>query len=477
MKRNPFSLILTLLALLLPAATYAQEPSGARSEARPTAVFRLPATGSAAGTEAREPLGPERELELRGLPGEVVLARLALSAAGSQAPEMRAVFEGEAPGWLRRASFLPGASSVGGLHTLWLTLAVPEDAAPGVYEGYLEVRAGDEPVRVPLIITISSGRLGPTAGRYLLLLTPAPKTSPTTPQLPPGRLPPTWPQRLPLTFVGLREADGEVTLDLSGLGPLREGFPPPGEPLPVLLGPLVDRLSRRFGLEPLSATYVLALHSLLSQLRDWAGERGLGLLFVPPAADPAEDPEALALAQHVTILRETPGIRVLLPVRPLLELKRSQQQALLSLAQAYLVEGPRGLALVAKRGVEGRPVWLLLSADQRLAAGFWARSVGAEGVLLNGDGGVEAALAALVAETDARYLDTLRQLVARAEAGAEPAAQRAARLASDLLQELSRRADALVADTRAAEQDPDQEATRWRERLRHEIETLTELLR
>lgn len=477
MRRNPFLLIPVLL--LAAAATQARGAEGAPGAPPGSALFRLPVTGPAAPAEGLEPLGPERELELRGLAGEVIVARLGLESAAPAVPEARATFEGEEKAWERLITFLPGAAAGGGgLRTLWLTVAVPRDAEPGVHEGYLEVRTGQTAVRVPLIITIGAGRLEPTAARYLLL-TPAPKANPAPRPPLPYPLPPAWPQSLPLTFNHLEERTGDLDFDPSELEPLIEGLAPGEreEALPVFLGPLMERLTQRFGLQPLSGTYVLALHGLLCRLRDWAAERGLRLLFVPPAGDAGADPDGLALQQHLIILRETPGIQVLLPVRPVLKLKRSQQQTLLGLAQAYLVESPKGLNLVEKRGVEGRPVWLHLSVHRRLAAGFWACSVGASGVLLEGEGSLDSVLAALAAETDARYLDTLQRLIDRAEAAGEPSARRSARLARNLLEKLGRQVERLLTDPKADPSALGREAASWRESLRHEIETLTDALR
>jgi len=461
------------LCIVITALVLAGPVSAGGEEASPTegpALFRLPLGTQPTNLESLERLGPERELELRALPGELVLARLGLGPAGLT-PRLSAAFEGEGADWFARASFVPGGPVLGGdMSTRWLAMPIPADAEPGVYEGDLIVRAGKEELRAPLIVTVSSGRLGPSTTRSLVL------SSTSTPE--PQGLPPSWPLELPVTFTGLEQLNGDVGLDMSALEALVGGLPRdlvPGQPLPVFLAPLMDRLCEQFGVQRLSPTYVLALHSILTQLRDWAKDKGVSLLFVPPTAPAEDDPDGLALQQHVLILRETPGIRLLLPAEPLLELKRPQQQRLLGLAQAYLIEGPKGLALVRRHGVEGTPLWLRVPASRRLQAGFWARSVGAGVVMLEGTNGPNASFQASAAETDARYFDTAAQGLAAVRKSGEPTTQRLADETQDLLDKLSRDVGKVVAEGRS-DVDPQAEAAGWRQTLRRQIEQLDRAL-
>jgi len=444
------------------------------------ALLKVPVSASLEQPDQFEELGAERVLELRALPGELLLARLGLRHRSAAAiAELSVAFEGEESAWVRDASFAAGSTSGdGSLQTAWLTMFVPEDAAPGVYEGYLVARAGGEQLRTPLVVTISSGRLRPSPTRYLVLSS-APTPGPASQQAMPEGIPPVWPLELPLTVTSVEEQNGHVSLDFSRLEALVDELPEGAasqQPLPVFLAPLMRRLCDQFGVEPLSATYVLALHSLLAQLRDWAAERDVALVFVPPSSDPDDDPDGLALEQHLFVLLETPAVRVLLPMEPLLELSRSPQRRLLSLAHAYLVESSRAVKLVERRGREQAGRWLRVSVGRRLEAGLWARLVGAEVVLAWGQVGPDARLWAACAQTDARYLDTVNGLLEQARESSDPATQRVAQQAEELLKDLRREVEKALTERSAQTAMTDDDLDVWRGALRHHITQLERLL-
>ncbi len=476
-----FLIAAIVLAAALHARAHAQQPTSEAVSAPGFAVLEVPVGDWPTRPDELVALGPDRELELRGLPGELLLARLGYRPTSQDVvPEFSTEFEGEQPTWMARASFITGRpGGNGGVQTVWLAAAIPLDAVARVYEGHLVVRVGQGELRAPLIVTISSGRLDPSTTRYLVLSS-ALVSGAAHRGLELEGAPAVWPLKLPITSVGLEEQNGDVTLDLSKLDALVEELAPgapTAQPLPVFLAPLMGRLCTQFEVEPLRPTYVLALHSLLAQLRDWAEGKGVSLVFVPPIAQPGDDPDGLGLEQHVLILRETPGIRVLLPAEPLLTLKRPQQRRLLSLAQAYLVQSPNEVTLVSRHGVEGTPIWLQAPPGRRLEAGFWARAVGARVVLIRGASGPDDCLEVLSARTDARYFDTLSEVLNCALETGDPTAQRVAQQAQALLNELSRDVEKAVRDRDTEATAAGEEAERWRAVLRHDIDGLAHLLK
>jgi hypothetical protein len=269
-----------------------------------------------------------------------------------------------------------------------------------------------------------------------------------------------------------------VGLDLSALNAAADRVAPPfgtEQPLPVFLGPLLSRLCQQFAVEPRSATYVLAYHSILSQLRDWAKARGATLIFVPPADEDGSTPDPRSLEQDLLILRETPEVAVLLPADPVLSFSRPDQQRLLDLAQACLTRTREGVLLSAKPKGQSLPLWLQVAEGDRLRAGFWAETVGATVVLVTAEGRPENRLWTLAAQNDARYLATLKALLARADASKDASAKQSVRSAQADVEQLSRELDQVTRET-TDRPVGDAELDRWRDTLRQDIAPLSELL-
>jgi len=450
------------------------------------ALFELPAVGgSLAGYDLGTPLGPDHPLELRALPGELLLIRLGArkaEPAEREAPPIHVEIRGEA---LRfEQSFAVWHRAPGtDLEDVWLALDLSPASPPGVYEGEVSFTPEGELLRVPLYLTLGSAALAPSPVRVLVVV-PGPEADFKGGWAPIAGLGADWPERLPIEPSALDQQSGDLTLDLSRLEPWSDTVNAewdPKVPYPLFLGPLMEEVCRRFHVEPLSGTYVLALHSLLSQLRDWSEERHLQLVFVPPTVDPEDDPEALRLHQHLVIMRETPGIRVLLPLEPLLELKRSGQRQLLALAQEYLARSPQGVRLLRDHRAEGR-LWVDVPGGQRLRTGFWAWSVGADVVVVRG-WGMTTHLLAGCALVDLRYLATLERLLQRAQENGDPRTQHFADEAAGFLTTLRQKVAQEVAEgskpsaeTAEAVRTLADDLMTWRDALRHRIDALTRVL-
>jgi len=467
----------TVLALLLVVPLQAQ-PDDAKAPDGLT-LYQLPLSRGFAATNETELLAPIAALHLAGLAGEVILARLGVtppSAARDLAASVS--FPGSEPKWAERVCFvpeLPGATEP--TLTGWLALSLPAEVEPGTYQGTLTVRCTDREAQLPLTLTVTAGRLGPADAQYLLLSpSPAPIDSEKAP-LPPG-LPSLWAGASEVSFLSLAEQNGDVGLDLSALNAAADRVTPPfgtEQPLPVFLGPLLNRLCRQFAVEPRGATYVLVYHSILTQLRDWAKGKGLALIFVPPAGEDASTPDPRSLEQDLLILRETPEVAVLLPADPVLSFSRPDQQRLLNLAQASLARTREGVLLAAKPKGQSLPLWLQVAEGDRLRAGYWAETVGATVVLVAAEGRPEDRLWTLASQTDARYLATLKALLARAEGSKDPAVKQPFRSAQADVDRLTRELDQATRE-RTDQALGDAELDRWRDTLRQHIARLSELL-
>ena len=98
-------------------------------------------------------------------------------------------------------------------------------------------------------------------------------------------------------------------------------------------------------------------------------------------------------------------------------------------------------------------------------------------VLIRGASGPDDCLEALSARTDARYFDTLSEVLNYALKTGDPTAQRVAQQAQALLKELSRDVEKAVRDRDTEAMDAGEEAERWRAVLRHDIDGLAHLLK
>jgi hypothetical protein len=471
------------LVLVLGAGVSAQP-----EEAKPAGgltLYQLPLSsatgllepGSLAPSET-ELLTPLSSLKLTGLAGEVLLARLGVAPPPAKGNvEVSVSFAGGDPAWAESISFLPEEpAETKPIQAGWLTVTVRTQAEPGTYEGSLTVRAGGEQVEVPLAVTLSEGHLGPSSANYLLLSPSSGPKAPGEATLLPG-LPPLWPGASAVSFLSLEKQNGDVGLDLSALNAAAEGLTPPfgaEQPLPVFVGPLMTRLDQQFGVEPHGTDYVLACHSILCQLRDWAKGKGVKLIFVPPGGEDGAPPQAAALGQDLVIMRETPEVPVLLPVEPLLSLGRTEEQQFLGLAQAYLVRTREGVLAAGKAGGERPPLWLQVAGGDRLRAGLWAEAVGASVVLVTARGPQAERLSTLASQTDARYLATLKALLARAQESKDAQLKRLAGRAREQVDQLSRNLENATKNPAPAPGDADLD--RWRDGLREHIARLSPLL-
>jgi hypothetical protein len=300
----------TALALLLGVPLQAQPDEAMPPD--PLTLYQLPLSRAFATTSETELLAPIAALHLTGLAGEVILARLGVTPSSTRGNLDASVsFPSSEPTWAERVCFLPELPrATEPMLTGWLTLSLPAEAEPATCQGTLTVRSAGREAQLPLTVTVTEGRLGPSSPQYLLL---SPSPAPSAPEkapLPPG-LPSLWTGASEVSFLSLAEQNGDVGLDLSALNAATDRVTPPfgtEQPLPIFLGPLLSRLCQQFAVEPRSATYVLAYQSILSQLRDWAKGKGLTLIFVPPAGEDTSTPDPRSLEQDLLILRETPEI-------------------------------------------------------------------------------------------------------------------------------------------------------------------------
>jgi len=441
-------------------------------ELTPTTVYSLPSAGTGAVAALGQVLGPEHPLELRGLAGEIVLARIAVQSAELVKSAGLRMSPEEGPAtrsW--HSVVVPGRPASDTAPTYCTIVALPDNVEPGFYDAALSVHTDSQELTLPVIIAVGKARLEPAATPSLFLVSSA-DDEPAWSEGLPDWLPPRWPYRLPVAMEGLEKQTGELSLDLSQLDDTAQGLAPAvlaRQRMPVFLAPLMKEMSRRFELRPLSAEYVLAMHSLLSVLRDWAEAAGVSLVFVPPTS--ADDPDSLALQQHLTVMRETPGVDILLPVEPVLQFRPAYRRWVLSFARAYLAGTADGVKLARKAGDKELPTWLLVDGGRRAEAGLGADLAGVDVILVTADN-MDSYMTGISARTDARYVATLTRLAEHAKEGDNPNARR---IADNALEELKR----LRRDIQKAGEREDTTAAELQEKLddmRHALRPQIELL-